>query len=315
MPLSDSQLRYYDSQVLRLPQDKRTQYHEQVDRLIRALKNALKDQHAIKVTKVVKAGSFAKYTILRKTNEDAVDVDLVFYLAERDIAKETLSSLSKIIADALIKLYPNKAVEDFVIQSRAATVTFVGSGLNVDVVPVIEDAGKDGYGWQYDIRNGSKAHTCAPYQIKFVRDRKDIDSNFRTLVRIAKRWRTHVELPFLKSFVIELIMARVLEKNGSAGSIESRFRDFLLYIAQSELKEKIIFPENGSESSTFSDPVVILDPVCSTNNVASRLSEEERKQIIDTAQESWEIAHFASAEDDMSEWKKLFGPRFKVEPT
>ena len=37
MPLTNMQLRYYDSHVLRLPDDKRTEYHEQVDRLIAEL--------------------------------------------------------------------------------------------------------------------------------------------------------------------------------------------------------------------------------------------------------------------------------------
>ncbi len=34
MALSNTQIRYYDSNVLRLPADKRTEYHAQVDRLI-----------------------------------------------------------------------------------------------------------------------------------------------------------------------------------------------------------------------------------------------------------------------------------------
>jgi hypothetical protein len=107
-------------------------------------------------------------------------------------------------------------------------------------------------------------------------------------------------------------MAHVLAKNGKDGSIEKRFRDFLLYIAQSELKEVITFPENGLFLQTFTDPVVILDPVCDTNNVASRISEDERKEIVAAATEAWETAIFASTEDDFDLWKELFGPRFKV---
>ncbi|EOS9517005.1 nucleotidyltransferase, partial [Escherichia coli] len=148
MPLSNTELRYYDSNVLRLPSDKRTEYHAQVDRLIAELKKSVKEQDEIKITKVVKAGSFAKFTILRKTYEDPVDVDVVFYISGKDVTQETLASLSEKIFNALVKLYPNKAVEDFQLQRKAATVTFIKSGLNVDVVPVIEDADKAGYGWQ-----------------------------------------------------------------------------------------------------------------------------------------------------------------------
>ena len=145
------------------------------------------------------------------------------------------------------------------------------------------------------------------------RRRKDIDPDFRTLVRLAKKWRNRVELKPLKSFAIELIMAHVLAKNGKDGSIEKRFRDFLLYIAQSGLKEVITFPENGLVFPSFTDPVVILDPVCNINNVASRISEDERKEIVAAALAAWETANFASMEDDIEIWKELFGPRFKVE--
>ena len=212
----------------------------------------------------------------------------------------------------MITLYPNKSVEDFELQRKAATVTFIKSGLNVDVVPVIEDADRVNYGWQFDIHEGTKLHTCAPCQIQFIRDRKSNDSNFRTLVRLAKKWRNHAELTHLKSFVIELILAYLLDKNGNSGSIEERFRQFLLYIAQHGLKEIISFPENQGTIPDFNDPVVIIDPVCDTNNVASRLSEAERVEIVAVAQSAWEQAHYASVTDDITQWKVLFGARFKI---
>ena len=313
MGLSNTALRYYDSNVLRLPADKRKEYHEQVDRLIVELCKSVRDKTEIKITKVVKAGSFAKFTILRKTSVDPVDADVVFYISGRDASRETLDALNDLIYDLLIKIYPNKSVEDFEIQRKAATVTFVGTGLSIDIVPVIEDEARTGYGWQFDIHDGSKIQTCAPCQIKFVRDRKNQDVDFRTLVRMAKKWRNHAGLSHLKSFVIELIMAHVLAQQGTAGSIEQRFRNFLLYIAQSRLKDEISFPENVAPFGTFGDPVVILDPVYSLNNVASRISEAERQEIVAAAQEAWETANFASAEDDAAVWKELFGPRFKTE--
>lgn len=313
MPLSNTQLLYYDSNVLRLTAEKRTEYHQQVDRLVAALSERVHEQTEVKITKVVKAGSFAKYTILRKTSMDPVDVDVVFYVSGRSVDEETLSSLSELIYKALIELYPNKSVEDFTIQRKAATVEFIGSGLSVDIVPVIEDPTRDGYGWQFDIHDGNKVQTCAPGQIKFVKVRKDEDKHFRTLVRLAKKWRNQAELKPLKSFAIELIMAHVLATQGKEGSVEQRFRDFLLYIAQSGLKDVISFPENGGIVPSFTHPVVILDPVSSDNNVTSRISEAERKEICQAAEDAWEIANHASTDGDMDIWKELFGPRFKVE--
>ena len=313
MPLSNAELCYYDSNVLRLPADKRTEYHAQVDRLIAELSRSIRDKTEVKITKVVKAGSFAKFTILRKTSVDPVDVDVVFYIAGRSVDQETLESLNDTIYNLLTKIYPTKDVEDFEIQRKAATVTFVGTGISVDIVPVIEDANLPGYGWQFDIHDGSRVQTCAPCQIQFIRDRKAQDKDFRTLVRLAKKWRNHAELKPLKSFTIELIMAYVLDQEGREGSIEARFRRFLLYIARTGLKELISFPENVRPFKTFSDPVVILDPVYSPNNVASRITEAERLEIVNAAEQAWETASFASSEDDTVVWKEIFGPRFKVE--
>lgn len=313
MTLSNAQLAYYDSNVLRLPADTRTKYHAQVDRLIAELRHSLANSTDIKITRVVKAGSFAKFTILRKTSTDPVDVDVVFYISRRNVEEETLQSLNDTIHGLLIKIYPTKSVEDFQIQRKATTVSFVSTGLTVDVVPVIEDPDRPGYGWQYDLQDGSRVQTCAPCQIQFVRDRKSRDKDFRTLVRLAKKWRNRAELKPLKSFTIELIMAYLLDQEGPVGSIEQRFRRFLLYIAQSELKDYIKFPENTTPLGSFSDPVVVLDPVCGFNNVAARITKDERVQIVVAAQEAWETAHFASAENDVELWKEIFGPRFRVE--
>lgn len=313
MALSNTALRYYDSNVLRLPADKRKEYHEQVDRLIVELCKSIRNKTEITITRVVKAGSFAKYTILRKTAVDPVDVDVVFYIAGKDVDHETLQSLNDTIYDLLIKQYPSKSVEDFEIQRRAAKVTFVGTGLSVDIVPVVEDPDRAGYGWQYDLETGERVDTCAPGQIKFVRDRKNVDADFRTLVRMAKKWRNHNGIGKLKSFTIELIMAHILDTQGSAGSIEQRFRNFLLYIAQTGLRDEISFPENALPLGTFDDPVVILDPVASQNNVASRLSDAERLEIIAAADAAWETATYAAAENDNEVWKEIFGPRFKTE--
>lgn len=313
MPLNNTELQYYDANVLRLPADKRKEYHEQVDRLIAELSRTVREKTTIKITKVVKAGSFAKFTILRKTSTDPVDVDVVFYISGRSIDHETLQSLNDTIYKLLIEIYPNKDVEDFEIQRKAATVSFVGTGLSVDIVPVMEDPLRPGYGWQFDLQDGSRLQTCAPCQIKFVRDRKNKDKDFRTLVRLTKKWRNHAELKPLKSFIIELLVAHLLDTEGNAVSIEQRFRRILLYIAQSGLKERIQFAENTPPFGTFKDPVVIIDPVYSQNNVASRITEAERQMIVAAAQNAWEAAHFASAEDDTEVWKEIFGPRFKIE--
>ncbi len=242
MPLNDTELGSYDSNVLRLPADKRTAYHGQVDRLIAELSKTVRSKTKINITKVVKAGSFAKYTILRRTSADPVDVDVVFYVAGKSIESETFESLSATLHSLLIEIYPNKSVEDFEIQRKAATVHIRR------VRP------------QRRHRAGDRGP--APWLWLAVQPRRFEDRDLRAVpdqVRPGPQGQgrgiphagAHGEemaqpcraLP-LKSFAIELIMAYILAKDGKSGSIEQRFRNFLLYIAQSGLKDKIRFPEN-----------------------------------------------------------------------
>jgi tRNA nucleotidyltransferase (CCA-adding enzyme) len=309
--MNDAELTYYDHNVLRLSQEDRTKYHGQVDRLIAALRKAIHSQTDFKVTRVIKAGSFAKYTILRRGEGRKVDVDVALYLSDKDVDKEDLASLNDQIFKFLTSLYPNKSVEDFEIQKRAATVTFVGSGLDVDIVPVIQVPLKPDWGWQFGT-DGSKVLTNVPGQLEFISNRKKKDKYFRSLVRIAKQWKHHKEVPGLKGYSIELLVAFLLDRDGEKGTLEQRFTQLLCYIAQSGLKETVSFAENTKPLGNFSDPVKIIDPVNSGNNVATRITELERAQIVSQTTESWETAHYASEEDDAEIWKKLFGPRFKV---
>ena len=309
MPLTNTSLRDYDSNVLRLPDDRRKKYHHQVDNLVARLDKELVANTDLKVTKVMKAGSFAKHTILRRSALDPVDVDVVLYLAAGSVDQSTLETLNEDIYSLLLTIYPNKALEHFEIQRKATTVSFVRTGLSVDIVPVIADPHRADYGWQYSVADGSFTETCPPAHLQFIRDRKAQDRYFRTLVRLSKRWRNYVELKPLKSFAIELILGHLVDK-GFSGTIERRFEEFLLYIAQSGLQQPIAFPENGRAAGQFDHPVVIVDPASATNNVAARITEQERRQIVEAARASWETAHFASAENDDEVWKELFGPRF-----
>ena len=122
--------------------DKRKTYTEQVNRLIDRIRTAMHEKTDFKIVRVVKAGSFAKHTILRKAGDSKIDVDVVFYFEKLDDETESYESLSQRIYDFLIAAYPTKEVEDFELQRKAATVSFSGTGLDVDLVPVIHPEGE-----------------------------------------------------------------------------------------------------------------------------------------------------------------------------
>jgi hypothetical protein len=47
--------------------------------------------------------------------------------------------------------------------------------------------------------------------------------------------------------------------------------------------------------------------------VAARITEAERQEIVSAADNAWQTAHFASAENDNEVWKEIFGSRFRTE--
>ena len=51
--------------------------------------------------------------------------------------------------------------------------------MELKIVPVIEDEARSGYGWQYDLQDGTRMETCPPGQIQFVRDRKTKDKELQ----------------------------------------------------------------------------------------------------------------------------------------
>jgi hypothetical protein len=82
----------------------------------------------------------------------------------------------------LIDIYPTKDVEDFKIQRKAATVSFLGTGLSVDIVPVIEDPKRPGYGWQFDLQEMGRSSKRAPH----AKSSSCVTGRIKT--RISGRW-------------------------------------------------------------------------------------------------------------------------------
>jgi len=126
---------------------------------------------------------------------------------------------------------PNKSVEDFEIQRKAATDTFVGTGRSLHIVRSSKTE-PCGYGcFRHSRRH--KTQTCAPCN-QFVRDRKDPDADFH-LVRMPKVAQPG-ELKPAEVFRIELIMAHVSSPtcNAEASTAPPQFPPLLRGVAVKE---------------------------------------------------------------------------------
>jgi hypothetical protein len=317
MQLSDSEIKVFVTKVLHLGQGKRQEYLHQADVLIQRLEKKITEDSSFNVEGFKKTGSLVKGTVLKPRGEFGVDADIAVFLDLSEAEREDTEKLHNIILDLLVAAYPNKSREDFQVQPRTLGIHFRDSGLDVDLVPVIPIPAEPGYGWQPSSQQGHPVKTNITKQLEFVKSRRDADSRFRTIIRLLKNWRNHVELDRLRSFMIELIVAHLYDAQGAAPSLEAGLQRFFLYVAQSELNDPIIFAECGAVASVPKDPVVIIDPVNKENNVAARITASEKSEIVKAAQRAWETIEAASWKSGKGEtldlWKEVMGRSFTID--
>jgi hypothetical protein len=317
MKLTDVQLNYFVSAVLKLPHGKRREYIEQVDYLIRRLEAKIKEDGSFQVAGFKKTGSLVKGTVLKPRGDYGVDADVAVYLNVAESDRGDIARLHEIIRKLALSVYPQKVAQDFQVQPRTLGIHFRASDLDVDLVPIIPIPNQPGYGWQPSSEGGEAIKTCVDGQLAFIKKRSDEDPMYRTLVRFVKKWRNEHELDSFRSFLIELLLANLQDRYGNAPTLEDGLTRFFLYLAQSNLKELVKFPENGAVNNPPNDTVVVLDPVNSENNVARRLTDAEREEIVTAAVFAWEKIHTASSKngkgDTVELWKIVMGPSFVIE--
>lgn len=317
MILNDSQLGVFVAKVLHLGPGKRKEFIKQVDNLIAELEKKLLEDASFKVKGFKKTGSITKGTVLKPRGENGVDADIAVFLDVTESDKSDVAKLHIIIKKLLAAVYPMKEDGDFKVQPRTLGIHFRQSGLDVDLVPVIPIPSQPGFGWQPSSEQGAPIKTNIHGQLDFIAKRKKADPRFKTIVRLLKHWRNENEIDALRSFAIELIVAHLYDVHGAAVSLEAGLQRFFLYVAQSGLTTRISFPELGKISQFPGGTVVILDPVNPDNNVTSRITEAERKEIVAGALKAWEALSFAGCKDTKGEtldlWKEVMGRSFTVD--
>ncbi len=215
MKLSDKQLADYVSAKLALPGDERNEHRNQVGRLLDKLDRVLAEDGSYKIVKFRRAGSLEKGTSNRPRAGKPVDADPDDF----DIA-----ALQRLIKELLAAAYPQKSPDDFDdTGARTFGVAFKGSGLEVDLVPIVAlDATAD-YGLQYS-RAGVCVETSVKAHLDHYRDHAARDPLLAPLLRLVKRWRYWQELGGIQSFHLELILSYLVDRDDRAVGLEEGLR-------------------------------------------------------------------------------------------
>lgn len=310
-------LRFAEEKV-NLPRDKASAIREQARRVREKVELYVSEHDDFALRKILMSGSLAKGTALRTLN----DVDMACYISGSK-APDSIRELLEYLADRLRKIYPN--VEDSQVRTNTYSVTlsFRGSGNDIDIVPIIYDGDPDWYGNLISQDDGSFLKTCIPRHLEFIRRRKSNNqTHFAQVVRLAKYWARNLKQERsdfkFKSFMIELILSKLADDGANFSDYPETLQTFFTYIAKSDIREQIAFADYYplNKIGTFSDPVRMIDPVNEKNNASKLYTSVQADAIVDAALDAGDAIDAALAaptkEKTIYYWQKVFGPTFQV---
>jgi hypothetical protein len=312
-----SEIAQFAKDRVNLPKDKADEYRAQARRLREKLESYLNEHPDFNLKKMLISGSLAKGTSLRTLN----DIDIACYISGADAPHE-VSKLLRYLAEKLRKAYPNFSDDQVKPQTYCVTVSFKGSGLDVDIVPILYSGDKNWYGNLVSQDNGSFLKTCIPRHLEFIQKRKDKhDGDFSQVSRLVKFWARKMkqenEKFRFKSFMIELILAHLSDEGMEFSDYPEALQGFFTYIATSGLKKQIAFPDYYERSviEKFSSPIQIIDPVNAKNNVSDLYKTAQAALIVDAAMDVGDAIDSALAAPSKQEtvryWQKVFGSSFQ----
>lgn len=314
MRFSDKEIGGYVSNKLALPGEERNEYRAQVKRLLEKLEAVLHDDGSYRIQKLRRAGSLEKGTSNRPRAGKPVDADVGVYFAVDDTSSFDIADLQRLIKKLLAAAYPQKNEDDFDdTGARTFGVVFQGTGLEVDLVPIVSLDDDANYGLQYS-RAGDCVKTSVKVHIEHYRNHAGRDPLLAPTLRLAKRWRYWQELEGVRSFHLELMLSYLVDRDGPAPTLEDSLRRLFLFIMR-DLRGGIAF--DGADASRFTDPVVILDPANADNNVAVRIEPAERDALVTAARSAYETLTWAQGlphkGETVAAWKELMGDNFSID--
>ncbi len=302
-----------------LPADLAKVYREQVNRLRDRLETHIAENPGFALVKMLHAGSVAKGTALRTIN----DLDMAVYVKKEE-APIRDEQLVPWLAERLREANPNMKPDQFdVSQPHCVRVRFRGSGLDVDVVPVLYEGAENDFGYLVDKNTGERLLTSISLHLEFIRSRKKAHpDHYAQVVRLIKWWasqRKAASSAFkCKSLMVELLVAHWADHGGMLSDYPRAMESIFSDIVKTGLEERIAFtdyyPASRLPRPTVS-AIEIFDPVNPSNNVAEKYTVADRDALVRAAEEAADAiseAYYATTKTRAVEcWQIVLGPAFR----
>jgi hypothetical protein len=317
--IGHEEIKDFAEDKVNLPAATAKKHRDQVKALRERLERKIAADPNYGLVKMLHAGSVAKGTALRNVH----DLDTAVYVKAAEAPTSNDSQLVPWLADRLYEANTNMSRDQFVAQEHCVTVSFKGSGLDVDVVPVLYEGGADDRGYLVRKHTGDRVLTSITLHLRFIRERKTAyGPDFAQLIRLTKWWKRVVndrdEDFRFKSFMIELLWAHLADSGLVLSDYPSALERFFAYIVKAELTDQVAFTDfykSGDIPARSSAAVEVLDPVNVANNVAVLYKAPDRDRIVTAAHKALDAlteARFAPTKGRAVEcWQTVLGPTFK----
>jgi hypothetical protein len=312
-----------------IPTDEAAQRRAQMNHLRSRLEGYIDMHPNYDLVKLRAAGSTAKHTAIRRRRSEGSDADVAAYVRSARVGGVDADErgLLEWLRDRCIEVYgETKQAEDFVISDHAVGITLRGSGLKIDVAPVLCDGEPDDRGYLIT-RQGDRVLTSVTLHLRFMQTRRDAAGpQYRELIRLLKAWireaKRQDDQVRCKSFLIELMVAHLWDCgwNGKPLAVNDyprAFEQVLSFIARTGLRRPIRFTDfyRANAVSDSRDPVQVWDPVNPNNNVARTYTDGDRQRLVTVATTALEYVAWgtqAPTKGDANEaWRSIFGPGFE----
>jgi len=317
--VTHSDIRHFADTRVNLPRDIAQEHRGQVNRLRDRLEKHIDEHPDFALVKMLHAGSVAKGTALKTVN----DLDAAVYVRSGDAPGED-SRLVPWLAERIREANPNLAYDQIVENKHCVTISFHGSGLDVDVVPVLFEGDEDDKGYLVDKNTGARMLTSIPVHLEFIRTRKTTEpTHFAQVTRLVKWWAKEQKASDptfkCKSFMVELVLAHLADQGEiDLANYGEALAAFFAYIVKTGLTERIAFTDYYSASDlppSTGAPIEIFDPVNPNNNITVRYSEIDRKRLVEAAEDAGDAIDEALFSDTKARavecWQIVLGSSFR----
>ena len=317
MKITHGDIVHFAENKVNLPAERAKSYRKQINHLSDRLEKHLKECPNYHFKRIMLSGSLAKRTSLRNIS----DADVALYVRS-DEAPQEMENFKDWLSTELTKIYGTLNEWQVTKKNFCVTIEFVGSGLEVDVVPVFWKDDK----WNGELisqDDGKNLTTNVVYHLEFILKRhKKEPNNFRQIVRLLKYWaneqkEANSEFRF-KSFMIELIVAHLMDSDSlTRDNFPEALREFFDYIVIGKLNDVICFDDFGQGSvSGGNSEICIFDPVNAKNNVASLYTKREKDLILSAALDAADAIEYATyattKAEAVEQWRRVFGTTFAM---